>query len=141
MQANENFDIESYYLGNDYYIVDSSIKTSYVRGNLLRSSRYYSLGTATMNVSTTLSAEFSFGFEIGSDELKAKLGYTTSTTFTISDSYSTTVKENQPIAIYCYENLERKDFTVYEDDLWFDDYVGEFYSTKPIGCTFVTYRI
>ena len=89
-----------------------------------------------MTVSETYSATFSFDFEVGVDELKAKLGYSTSSTFSVSDSYSISVPSGCTYAIECYTNLEKKTFQIWEDDLFFDDYVGDFYSTKPIGCVF-----
>lgn len=131
----------TYFFGNDYYIVSDSIKTSYLKGDLIGYNEYYGAGSATMTVTTTLESQFSYDFEIGPDELRVKLGYTRKTTFSISNSYTFTIKDDDPTAVACFANLERKDYTVYEDDLFFDDYVGEFYSTRPIGCTFISYKI
>ena len=35
-------------------------------------------------------------------------------------------------------NNEVKEFEIWEDDLFFDDYVGIYHSYKPIGVAFVT---
>lgn len=133
----EDVDVYPYYFGNDYYIKDGTIVTTYERGELIRRSEYEGPSTATMTVSETYSATFSFEFEVGVEELKAKLGYSTSTTFSVSDSYSVNVPSGYTYAIECYTNMERKSFEIWEDDLFFDDYVGDFYSLKPVGCVFV----
>ena len=89
-----------------------------------------------MTVSESYHATFSFGIEIGTDELKAKLGYSKSTSFTISDSYTIHLKDGESKAISCYQNIEKKTFDVWEDDIWYDDFVGNYCSTRPIGCSF-----
>lgn len=129
------------YFGDDYYIKEKTIVTSYEKGDLIRRSQYDGPAVATMTVSETLSATFSFDFSIGVSELKAKLGYSTTSTFGVSDSYSIDITNNCRYAIECYVNVEKKTFEVWEDDLFFDDYVGEYYSTKPIGCIFCKIRL
>jgi len=126
------------YHGNDYYIKDNTIKTYEQTGDRIRCSSYQGESTATMTVTETLSSTFEFSFEISNDILKAKLGYSRTYSFTVSDSYSIHIPANKTKIIECYVWNEVKEFEIWEDDLFFDDYVGIYHSYKPIGVAFVT---
>lgn len=134
-------DISPCYLGNDYYIKSGTISTTYEYGDMIRRSEYQGPATATMSVTETISATFSFDFTIGADELNASLGYSTTSSFAISDSYTIEITDDSFYAIECYTNIEKKTFEVWEDDLFFDDYVGVYYSTRPIGCIFFKIKL
>lgn len=129
------------YFGDDYYIKEDTIVTTYEKGSLIRKSFYEGPSTAKMTISESISATFSFNFSIGIDELNAKLGYNKTSTFKVSDSYSIKIKDDSIYAIECYVNLEKKTFEIWEDDLFFDDYVGKYYSTRPVGCMFFKTRL
>lgn len=129
------------YFGNDYYIDDDSISTSYGVGNIIKYSIYQGAATATMTVNQTLNGTFTFDFTIDAEILQASLGYTTAYTYTISDSYTVTIPDGVSYALQCWTYVQTKTFDVWEDDLFFDDYVGEYSSTIPIGYFFIYFAV
>lgn len=140
VDQNDDYSAENYYFGDDYYIKSDTITTEEKIGDRIRKSTYYGPCTASMTITESISASFSFDFEVSSSELKAKLGYSMTSTFSISDSYSIDVSNGSNMTIECYIINEISTFEVWEDDIWFDDYVGEYSSAKPIGCAFVRYE-
>lgn len=91
-----------------------------------------------MTVTETLSTSFNFEWDIKASVLTAKLGYNRSSTFSISESYTIHVPVNQTKSIECYILNEVKRYEIWEDDIFFDDYVGTYQSTRPIGYVFVS---
>ncbi len=141
VKQTEQSTAENYYLGNDYYVKDSTVSTTEERGDRIRKSTYLGPSTASMTVKENLSASFNFNLKIPNSELSASLGYSMSSTFEISDSYSINVESGTSRTIECYILNEVSTFEVWEDDVWFNDYVGTYSSTKPIGYAFVSYIV
>lgn len=91
-----------------------------------------------MTVSETLSTSFDYTFGIKASVLTSTLGYNMTSTFSIIESYTIHVPANQTKSIECYILNEVKRYEIWEDDVFFDDYVGLYHSYKPIGYVFVS---
>ena len=133
----EESNVQPYFFKRDYYIKEDTIETTYETGKLIRRSEYQGPATATMSVTETFSATFSFDFEVGIDELNTKLGYSTTSTFSVTDSYTVPVPDGKTYALECYVNNEKKTFEIWDKDLIFDNKVGVYYSIRPVGYVFI----
>lgn len=133
----EESNVQPYFFKREYYIKKDTIETTYETGNLIRRSEYQGPSTATMSVTESFSATFSFNFEIGIDELNAALGYNRTSTFSVTDSYTVNVPNGYTYAIECYVNNEKKTFEIWDEDLIWDNKVGDYYSIRPVGYVFI----
>ncbi len=120
--------------GND--IVFRNITKSYKAGSLLRNSTFVYPG-GTMSVSESVSATFSSSVTVDAEIIKSQLGIDITKSITVTDSQNVEVpKEGDSYECFAYVKLERTTFDIYEEDLFFDDYLGTGIVDKPVGVIF-----
>lgn len=127
----------NYSTSYDFYIDEATICTGYTWGELVSYSSYPGGLAASKTAAFTMPADFSLDFVIGAPELTAKLGFTQATSFTLYDTYRFALLQDAPCSVACYPCIAVSSFDVYEDDLFFDDYVGNYTAARPVGCVFV----
>lgn len=115
-------------------------KSSHKLGELIRAS-IYAEGTGTMYVEGGGSSQFEMHYNKGvsSPRLREclhfnlqKVGMVDTQTFKIPRGKSYTVQ--------AFTYLQVKKFDIYEDDIWYDDYLGKSSAVRPVGIVYVVYR-
>lgn len=127
-------DTSTHFFGND--IVFRNITKSYVPGNLLGSSTYAYPGGA-MSISESVSATFRSDVTVDAKTIKSLLGIDITESITTTASQDVEIpKEGESYECHAYVKSERSTFDIYEEDLLFDDYLGEGIVDNPVGVMF-----
>lgn len=125
-------------LGTDYKF--EKIKTEDAVGNLLKSDTYSYPG-AVSSVSYTMKRKIVESLGISDDIISAKLeiSFEESITFTASQNVEVT-KEQGSRTCNAYAKLQRDTYHVIEQDLFFDDDLGNVVIDTPVGVIFVVFN-
>jgi hypothetical protein len=121
----------------EYYL--KNIVTTQAKGELLRSSFYIYPG-GTMTITDSVSASFSTEVGVSASVISAKLGFNVTGTYSVSESQNVIVPYGSTYNLRAYVNYQVKSFEIWEDDIWFDDYLGTGKTKKPVGVIFVLYK-
>lgn len=129
--------ITPYYFGNDYFA--KNIKKSVITyKNTILSSDNWPAGTVkytiSEKVSNTVKASCGVSYEIVC--MEAGFTYTKSRSFSKawSNPYS------YPTNIKVYPRYLKHTYDFWEDDIWYDDYVGKCEAWKAVGIEVAVYR-
>ena len=127
---------------NEYYVKKKG--SSEKKGRLLRSSVFEAPGgtmTISEKVETTVSFSNTASVSGGMKEVKAELsstyGFNVSKSITCSDTQKVNVKKGCTRNCKAYVNVKQYNYELWEDDQWYDDYIGKGSIKRPVGVIFV----
>ncbi|MBD1372575.1 hypothetical protein IC620_09430 [Hazenella sp. IB182357] len=127
----------------DYGYYLKNITTSEICGaKELRSSYYTGPGEATITVSESIAATWEASVGVSAEVISAELGFTVTSTYSVSDSYSIELPEGETVKI-----VARPVYNVYQYDVWKDPLIGNDYylgsgsAYKPVGVCFYFYDV
>jgi len=114
-------------------------RTYEARGGLIRSS-YYSAPGGAMTVSESVAISFSTTVGLSAKVVSTEIGFSVTATIGVSDTQNISVPTGYTYNCKAYVNNLKYSFEIWEDDVFFDDYLGTGTVTKPIGVIFVVYK-
>lgn len=126
---------------NEYYVKKKG--STEKKGRLLRSSWFEAPG-GTLSVSESVETSVNFSntasVEGGMKGLKASLtasyGFNVSKSITCTDTQNVNVKKGCKRNCKAYVNVKTYNYELWEDDQWYNDYVGKGSIKKPVGVIF-----
>lgn len=124
------------FLNPEEYIFTQTYHNANKRGALLRSSDYSYPG-GSMTVSETVSTTFTTETGISDKVISAKVGFSVTSSITVSDTQQVTVPAGQKRTCKAYVKLDYYEYDVIGDDIWFDDDLGTVTVSRPVGVIFV----
>ncbi|MCI8387390.1 MAG: hypothetical protein HFE63_02850 [Clostridiales bacterium] len=121
----------------EYYIKNVTTST---HNHFLQSASFPPPG-GTYTVTTELSVSVSISVGIDLTVVEAALGVDLGTKFTISASYTASIPETEPrVYVQLYARFRNYKFEVWEDDLFFDDYICDGEVSIPYDYYFISYK-
>ena len=130
------YELKIWYAPNPEYCFINTTHT-FIKGDLLRSTDYdYPSGSMSIAEALSVEVEASLGLKV--KVIEAGLKVTVGKTTTFTDTQDIVVPYGMTDTIDSYEKLQRRTAKVYEDDVWYDDYLGTMKVTKPVGVIFET---
>lgn len=106
------------------------------RGDLLNSSTYV-YPSGSMTVLGPLSAKVDLDYMANAETLSEQIGFDVEESLEFSDIQDVVVpKEGQTVTLRAYRNDIIYTFDIYDDDVFFDDYLGQGKLYKPVGMIF-----
>ncbi|MGN1098037.1 MAG: hypothetical protein ACI4SS_03975 [Clostridia bacterium] len=126
------------HLGND--IVFRNVTVGLKLGDEIRHMTFAYPG-GTMEVAETTTSTFRSDVEVSSEIIKIGFGVDISESISVSGTQIVEVtEEGKSSTCYAYYENRHYDFEIYEDDLFFDDYLGTGTLDVPVGIIFVVSR-
>lgn len=95
-------------------------------------------GKVSISESVSINNTFSADVGVSAEVIEAKLGYSFSETKSFKVSWSNTY--SYPTTIKVYPIYERTTGELWEDDVWYDDYIGKFTANRAVGDDVRVYR-
>ncbi len=124
------------FLNPEEYVFTLTSHNPSKRGRLLRSSDYAAPGDS-MTVSETVSTTFTSETGISSKVVSAKVGFSVTSSVTVSDTQQISVPAGQKRTCNAYVKLDYYVYHVIGNDIWFDDDLGTVTVSRPVGVIFV----
>jgi hypothetical protein len=116
----------------EYYLKSITATETNTRIDAFRCKNYsytYNQG-CSVSLSGSVSQNISLNVTAAYPVASATLGYSVTWGTTKTYSSSTTIKPRSCIEYRLYSNYKVNGFALYEDDIWYDDYIGTFKTRK-----------
>ncbi|MCL4441714.1 MAG: hypothetical protein M1609_14320 [Firmicutes bacterium] len=98
--------------------------------------------TATMTVSSDVSATWSANVGVSAEVVSAGVGFTVTNRYGVSDSYGVSVPSGQTYEIIAHPVYDNKSYDVmWHPYIGWESYAGSGNAAKPIGVCFVQYSV
>lgn len=129
--------ITPYYFGNDYFAKNLKKSDLTDRNNVLGSDNWPA-GTVKYTISEKVSDTVKASCGVSFKAVCATVGFEFEEERTLTKAWSN--KFNYPTNIKIYPNYLKHTFDLWEDDVWYDDYVGKCEVWKAVGIEVAVYR-
>lgn len=134
-EITNNEDLATPYEWGAQEIEFRNISKTVTRGELLRSSNYVAPG-GSMTVSEGVEIGVSTSVSLSAEVISTEIGFNVSKSINISDTQEIKVPKGKTYICRAYVKVQKYNFEIWEDDVFFDDYLGKGTITKPIGVIF-----
>lgn len=129
--------IMPYYFGNDYFAKNIQ-KSEITDRNTILSSDNWPAGTVKYTISEKVSDTVKVSCGVSYEIVCAEAGFTYTTSRSFSKAWSS--KYSYPTNIKVYPRYLKHTYDLWEDDIWYDDYVGKCEAWKAIGIEVAVYK-